>query len=149
MNHLKKSHKDFDARQEPLVDVQTHSWKELFGEANDSDNDGNNDDDDDEDHDGLAGLYAPPKLQIHVPEPVPEPPEKTWEEKEREIVENTMHTILEKDMDESETCTLCLDNMRKGDEITILGCLCKFHRACFDFYMSKDPPNACPVHHKY
>lgn len=121
-------------------------------------NSSDDDDDDDDSNEGVFPIFkkiSPPPFipeeqrfqHIHMDEkPMPE---KSWEEKEEEIKRNTFHTVLEKDMDETETCTICLDYLKKGQKVTILGCLCKFHEECFNDYMATDPPNACPTHHKY
>ena len=124
-----------------------------------NDSSSSNSDSDDDDNgacldffgEGGVGEGNPPTgAEVHaVPAEVTvEVRKKSWEETEREIVEKTMHIVLEKDMDDSEVCVICLDNLRKGQKLTILGCLCKFHEGCYKDYMASKPPNACPVHHK-
>lgn len=171
MDHVKKSHKNFDVCQEHLVDVHTNShflYPDGYEDSaednprneNNNNRNGNNSEDDDDDDDVIPFEFRAPQFGDHAndyvqefpPEPqvyVPDPTEKTWEEKEREIIENTIHTFVEKDKENPDTCTICLDDLKKGNKIVILGCLCKFHEGCFDSYMASNPPNACPLHHKY
>ena len=134
--------------------------KRVHETGNDSNNDSNSSsisDSDDDDNNNLClnffgeGKGNPPtgaEVSAVPADVTVEEREKPWEETEREIVEKTIHIVLERDMDDSEACVICLDNLRKGQKLTILGCLCKFHEGCYNDYMASKPPNACPVHHK-
>lgn len=116
--------------------------------------DADNDDDDGKDTiddygDDESKFFKKVEEEEEVTEEDIKPVEKTWEEKEEEIIKNTVHVVLEKDLDESDSCIFCLGGFKKGQKIAILGCLCKFCEECFNDYMASNPKNACPVHHKY
>ncbi|KXJ08578.1 E3 ubiquitin-protein ligase ZNRF2 [Exaiptasia diaphana] len=44
----------------------------------------------------------------------------------------------------SEECAICLDDMRKGETIARLPCLCIYHKCCIDLWFQKS--RTCPEH---
>jgi len=47
-------------------------------------------------------------------------------------------------MNRSDECAICLDNMECGQRIARLKCLCVYHKACIDLWLNKNI--WCPNH---
>ena len=55
-------------------------------------------------------------------------------------------TVIGKSLDSDKACPFCLDGFHSGQDVTILGCLCMYHKECYDMYIEKYPDQPCLEH---
>lgn len=57
-------------------------------------------------------------------------------------------SVLDEDLPEDVTCTICFDVFHKGDEMTTLACMCMFHKQCISEWWehSKEHNGKCILH---
>lgn len=61
------------------------------------------------------------------------------------LVNSSSTVQLEKDVTENE-CVICLDDLKPGDKVSRLECLCVFHYVCIKDWFNKKGYGECPVH---
>lgn len=61
------------------------------------------------------------------------------------LVNSSSTVQLEKDITELE-CVICLDELKPGDKVGRLECLCVFHYKCIKDWFNKKGYGECPVH---
>lgn len=61
------------------------------------------------------------------------------------LVTSNLTVRVEKDLQDSE-CVICLEDLKPGDKVGRLECLCVFHYKCIKDWFNKKGYGECPVH---
>ncbi|ODV81102.1 FYVE-domain-containing protein [Suhomyces tanzawaensis NRRL Y-17324] len=59
---------------------------------------------------------------------------------------STLPPSAEKDAELDNECVICLEDLKPGDKVARLECLCVFHYKCIKFWFNKKGYGECPVH---
>lgn len=63
------------------------------------------------------------------------------------ITSNSTFQQEEKDLGEENECVICLEELKPGDKVGRLECLCVFHYKCIKDWFNKKGYGECPVHY--
>lgn len=61
-------------------------------------------------------------------------------------INDVSYTIIEESLPDDKACPFCYDEIKKGQKVAILGCLCIYHEECYRTYIEKYPEQPCIEH---
>lgn len=93
-----------------------------------------------------SGLQARNRMLVYNIPPIPRP---SYEIIETQSQVGLLHSTatVQAEKDDEDECVICLDDLKPGDKVGRLECLCVFHYRCIKDWFNKKGYGECPVHY--